>query len=268
MILRGATNRKIGKTLIINSDQEITRILEINLTHANLEVISAKNGASALKILQNNKPDIIILDTALPDMDYVEIYNQLKDVTGDIPVILIGSTAKRKYSALTHEDKVLSYIDKPFDPKEVVALVKGYLMHKERAMNIDPLTRLPNRIQVNQEIARLITEKSTFAFIYLTMHDFHAINQYYGYNQGDKIIHLLSEIVSQAVRLFGNPEDLTGHFNKDKFAIISTPWKARILCRRIIADYNRRIKSMFSEEHLQTGHIPLGSPMGNKARTR
>ena len=267
MVVRGAIDRKIGKTLIVNADQEITRILEIHLTHANLEVISAKTGASALRIVQNNKPDIVILDTALPDMECIEICHKIKELSGDIPIILIGSTHKRKFSALRQEDIIFSYINKPFEPKEVVALVKGYLMHKERALNIDPLTGLPNRIQVHKEIARLIAEKSTFAVIYLTMHDFHAINQYYGYSQGDKIIQLLSDIVSQAVHLFGNPDDLTGHFSGDKFVIVSTPWKARILCRRIISDYNRRIKAMFSEEHLKSGHIRLNSPIVNPVET-
>ena len=260
MIVRGASAQKTGKVLIINSDPEVTRILEVNLAHANLEVISAQNGAEAVQRIDDEKSDIIILDPALPDMEYDEICRHIKELPGDIPIILIGSKSKKRNAVTKAEEIAAQYIAKPFDPKEVVALVQGYLMHKERTVNADPLTGLPNRVQVNKEIARLIEEKSTFAVIYLAMHDFKAVNRAYGYAQGDRVIQLLADIISEAVRLFGNPDDLGGHFSGDKFVVVSTPWKARTLCRRIIADYNRRVKALFTEEHLQAGHAALNSP--------
>jgi diguanylate cyclase (GGDEF)-like protein len=260
MISSDLTTKKAGKVLVINADPEIIRILEVNLTHANLEVVSTTSSAEALQKIHKEKSDIVILDTALPDMEWDEVYRQIKETASDIPVILLSTKAKKRILATKAQDITIRYISKPFDPKEVVALVQGYLMHKERTVNIDPLTGLPNRLQINKEIARLITGKTNFAFIYITMHDIKAVNRVYGYIQGDRVIHLLADIVSEAVRLFGNPDDLVGHFRGDKFVVVSTPWKARMLCRRIIADYNRRIKTLFTEEHLQTGHAPLESP--------
>jgi diguanylate cyclase (GGDEF)-like protein len=259
MIVHGPTAQKAGKVLVINADPEITNILEVNLAHANLDVISAQSGTEALKKIHQHKADIIILDPSLPDMDYEEIRHQIKESlhNDDIPIILLSAKIKKRNIPAKAEDTAVYYITKPFDPKEVVALVQGYLMHKERQVNIDPLTGLPNRIQVNKEIARLIEKKTTFAVIYIAMHDFKAVNRVYGYTQGDRIIQLLADIVSEAVRLFGNPDDLAGHFGADKFVVVSTPWKSRTLCRRIIADYNRRIKALFTEEHLQVGHATL-----------
>jgi diguanylate cyclase (GGDEF)-like protein len=267
MIVRDTIAQKTGKVLIINPDLEITRILEVNLAHANLEVVSARNGAEALRKIHKDKSDIIILDPALPDMEFDEICRHIKELPVNIPVILIGSRSKKRDFTSKAEEITVRYIPKPFDPKEVVALVQGYLMHKERTVNIDPLTGLPNRIQVNKEIARLIEEKSSFAVIYIAMHDFKAVNRAYGYAQGDRVIQLLADIVSESVRLFGNPEDLAGYFSGDKFVVVSTPWKARMLCRRIIADYNRCIKALFTEEHLQTGHAALNSPSDSPEQT-
>jgi diguanylate cyclase (GGDEF)-like protein len=264
MIVRGTTTQKAGKVLVINSDPEITRILEVNLAHSNLEVVSAQSGAEALHKIHHDKSDIIILDPALPDIECSEICHQIKEATGDIPIILISAKSKKRNQTTKVEDIAVRYITKPFDPKEVVALVQGYLMHKERMVNIDPQTGLANRMQVSKEIARLIGEKKTFAAIYITMHDFKAVNRAYGYAQGDWVIRLLADIVSEAVRLFGNPDDLAGHFSGDKFVVISTPWKARTLCRRIIADFNRRIKALFTEEHLQKGHAALESPADSR----
>ena len=49
MTVRGASVQKTGKVLVVNSDPELTRILEVNLAHANLEVVTAQNGAEALQ---------------------------------------------------------------------------------------------------------------------------------------------------------------------------------------------------------------------------
>jgi diguanylate cyclase (GGDEF)-like protein len=260
MIVRGQTTQEAGRVLVVNSDPEIIRILEVNLTHANLEVDSAQSCSEALQKILHDKSDIIIFDPELHDVDCIEFFRHVRETPGDTPIILLGNKHNKRNKVTRKEDITVYHIDKPFDPKEIVALVQGYLLHKERRVNIDPLTGLPNRVQVNKEIARLIEAKTTFAFIYIAMHDFKAVNQAYGYAQGDRVIQLLAEIVCEAVRLFGNPEDLVGHFVGDKFVMVSTPWKARTLCRRIIADYNRRIKSLFAEEHLQIGHAALESP--------
>ena len=256
MIIRGTTTQKAGRVLLINSDAEIIHILEVNLTHADLEVASALNGAEALSKIQNDKPDIIILDPELPDMDSNEICQQITESsrTSHTPIILISARPQEIDGIVKTEETAIHYIIKPFDPSEIVALVQGFLMHKEPTAHGDPLTGLPNRIQVNKEIARLIRQKTAFAAIYLEMHDLRAINKAYGYVQGDRVIRFLADIVSEAVRLFGNPEDLVGHFGGDRLVIISTQLKARTLCRRIIADFNRRIKALYTDVHLQVGH--------------
>ena len=254
----------MGKVLSVNSDPEVSRILEVNLTHANLDVISAQSGAEALSKINTEKPDIILLDPDLPDVDGIEICQQLKESpqTVHIPVILINAKTQRKARTVMAADSANHHIAKPFDPKEVVALVLACLKRKEQAENINPLTGLPNQIQVSNEITGLIEQKKPFAAIYIAMEDLRAFNKVYGYDQGDRTIRLLADIVSEAVRLFGNPDDLVGHLGGDKFVVISTPWKARVLSRRIIADFNRRIKALYTDEHLQRGYIPYESSSG------
>ena len=98
MSLHGITTQKAKKVLTINSDTEVLQILEVNLKHANLEVFSAQSGEEALKKVHKEKPDIILLDPALPDIDGIELCQQLKEAesTHHIPVILIGAKNLRK----------------------------------------------------------------------------------------------------------------------------------------------------------------------------
>ena len=145
MNVREITTPKSGKVLTVNCDPEVMRILEVNLTHANLEVISAGSGAAALRKVYTEKPDIILLDPTLPDMDGMEICQQLKKSqhSSHIPVILIGGKSRSKHKTAAVVDGAIHNITKPFDPKEVVALVQAYLKQKERTENINPLSGLP-----------------------------------------------------------------------------------------------------------------------------
>jgi diguanylate cyclase (GGDEF)-like protein len=262
--LRKPTASQIGKVLAINSDPEIIYILEVNLAHANLEVVSTQTGQEALAEIRREKPDIIILDPTLPDIDGIELCQQLKEAesTSHIPVILITDKAQGNNKIGKIVNIVNYYVTKPFDPKDVVDMVLTYLKQKERAENLSPLTGLPNENQVSAEITRLIERKKTFAAMYVAMNDLKSFNKVYGYDQGDMTIQLLADIIVEAVRLFGNPDDLVGHLGGDKFVILSTPWKARPICRRIIADFNRRIKALYTDQHLQKGYIAYESPLG------
>lgn len=269
MSVHGITTPKAGKVLTVNSDPEVISILEVNLTHANLEVISAQSGSEVLSKIHTAKPDIVILDPDLPDMDGMEICKRLKESpdTGQIPVILIGVRNHRKCRTIKAEDDAIHYIAKPFDPKEVVALVQSYMKRKERAENVHPLTGLPNQVQMCDELTELIEQKKLFAAIYIAMDDLKTFNKVYGYAQGDRTIGLLAEIVSEGVRLFGNPDDLVGHLGGDKFVVITTPWKARNICRRIVADFNRRVRTLYADEHLQRGYIAYESPLGSEEQS-
>jgi diguanylate cyclase (GGDEF)-like protein len=250
------TTQKAGRVLLVISEPDIIRVLEVNLAHANLDVISAQSGSEALRKLESNEPDIIILDATLPDISHAEMRRRINEIStaNRVPVIVIGTRLERNNPIPKIEDSIIHVITKPFEPKEVVALVQGYLIHKERMINTNPLTGLPNRIQISNEIHRLLQQKSNLAMILIALHDLPAINKAYGYHQGDQIIRVLGNIISEAVHLFGNSTDLSGHFSGDKFAVITSPWKARTLCRRIIADYNRRIRLLFADEHLSAGY--------------
>jgi len=252
--------------LTASADPEVNQILEVNLTHANLGVIQAGSGTEALAKISTERPDIVIFDAPFYDVDTAEICQQLKESpqTSHIPVIIMGTESIRGKDKDRIIDLVDHVIKKPFDPKEVVAIVEAYLKGIERSENIDPLTGLPNQIQIYHEIASLIDQNRPFAAIYVDIDDFRGFNKAYDFNRGDRAIRLLSDILSEVVRLFGNPDDLVGHFGGDNFIIITTPQKARILCRRILADFDRQIKVIYDRKDVERGYIEYINRSGEK----
>jgi diguanylate cyclase (GGDEF)-like protein len=250
--------------MVVDHDLEVVRILEANLAHANLEVISAWNGAQALTKAVSENPDIIILDAVLPDNESLEVCRQLKESqqTSHIPVIIIGSDGEGDDGKTDVVNGADQYITKPFDPNEVVILVEAYFRKMERDANTDLLTGLPNHIQAHSEITSHIEQNKTFAAIYIDIDNLKTFNRAYGFDHGDRAIELVAEILREAVELFGNPGDLTAHLGSDNFVIVTSIPKARVLCQRIIADFDSRIRTLYTQRDLERGYIEYEGRLG------
>lgn len=247
--------------LVADHDAEVLHILEVNLTHANLKVISTPNGAEALVKAYTERPDLILLDDELPDLEVAEVCRRLRDSpqTSRIPVIVVSTDNVKGTSRAAD-----NYVVKPFDPKQVVAVVKMCLKRIERAENIDPLTGLPNQTQVISELTALIEQDKTFAAIYIDLDNLKAFNKEYGFAQGDRAIRLVAEILYEAVRLFGNPDDLVAHLGGDNFVVVTTAPRARVICRKIIADFDSQIVTLYKREDLERGYIDYEGRLGQR----
>jgi response regulator RpfG family c-di-GMP phosphodiesterase len=238
--------------------------LEVNLTHANLEVISTPNGAEALVKAYTERPDLILLDDELPDLEVAAVCRRLRDSpqTSRIPVIVISTdNVKGTYGAA---DKYINYVVKPFDPKQVVSVVKTCLKQIERAENINPLTSLPNQTQLISELTGLIAQDKAFAAIYVDLDNLKIFNKEYCFAQGDRAIQLVAEILCEAVRLFGNPDDLVAHHGGDNFVVVTTIPRARVICRKIIADFDSQIGTLYKSEDLERGYIDYEGRLGQR----
>jgi len=260
--------QKAGKILAVNSDPEVIRILGVNLTHANLEFVSAQSGVEAIDKTFSERPDIILLGPPLPDIDLNNIFQRLQrsPETSQIPIIIISATKSDHIDTRQSENGTIHYITKPFDPNEIVNLVQTHLRQKRRVENIHPLTGLPNQAQVIAEMTEIIDQKKAFAVIYIVLENLTAFNKNYGYLQGDRAIRLAADIITEKVRIFGNQDDLVGHVNGNKFVIISTPSKAKVLCHRITTKFNRRIRDLYTDEEIQKDDLSNENPDGNKVQ--
>lgn len=241
-------------------------ILRTNLAQANFDVISLRNGREALEKARQELPDVILLDTSLPDIDGFEVCHQLKEAlpTRRIPVLLIGAEPGKKGRSARATEIADCYIVKPFDPKDVVSLVQLHLNKKKRAENISPATGLPNQLQVNNEINYLINRNSNFGAIFVDITNLKIFNRVYGFEQGDRAIVLLATIVTEALKRSGNPDDLAGHLGGGNFVVVTSVRKVRNICRRIINEFDRRKKALYSHEDLLRGFIEFSNHLGAK----
>jgi two-component system, OmpR family, alkaline phosphatase synthesis response regulator PhoP len=122
------------KILLVDDEVDILEFLKYNLEQDNFEVYTSTNGKDALKKI-SQKPDLIVLDIMMPEMDGFELYQQIKSNKEyqDIPIIFL--TAK---SGETDEIKGLDlgasdYIQKPISPKKLIARIKSNLRKSDQS---------------------------------------------------------------------------------------------------------------------------------------
>lgn len=126
-----SSNRHI---LCIEDETEMIDLIRIILGRRGFEVEGATGGEEGLKKVRENKPDLILLDLMMPDIDGWEVYQQMKadEKTRDIPVIVVTAKAQNIDKVLGLQiAKVDDYISKPFSPEDLLQSVEKVLERKK-----------------------------------------------------------------------------------------------------------------------------------------
>jgi len=136
---------------------------------------------------------------------------------------------------------------------------------KARAENANPLTKLPGNIVIREEVEKRLAEGKKIMLIYSDLDNFKAFNDKYGVEAGDRAILLTAEIIKESISKKGRPEeDFLGHEGGDDFLMLTTPERANILTDYIIDNFDQRIRSIYSQEDLESGFIVSLSREGIK----
>ena len=127
-------NAKLKAILCIEDESEMIDLMRLILGRRGFEVRGATSGVEGLKMIREEKPDLILLDLMMPDMDGWEVYQQIKadEKTKGIPVIVVTAKAQSIDRVLgLHIAKVDDYIAKPFSPQDLMNSVEKVLKSRE-----------------------------------------------------------------------------------------------------------------------------------------
>ena len=140
--------------LVVDDEPTVTEVVSIYLKRAGYQVVVAGDGEAALDVLENQSPDLVVLDLTLPKVDGLEITRWIR-ARGDTPIIMLTARREELDRILGLELGADDYVVKPFSPQELVSRVKAVLrrtygstaMKGERPLEvanlrIDPQTRV------------------------------------------------------------------------------------------------------------------------------
>ena len=132
----------MNKVLVVDDDKNICEILKIFLEKDGLKVYTANDGETALKMFNEVKPTIALLDIMMPGMDGIELCKEIRKID-NTPIMFISAKDQTMDKILGLELGADDYIVKPFDASEVVARVKAILRRivtKDKAVEYEDLS--------------------------------------------------------------------------------------------------------------------------------
>lgn len=117
--------------LAVDDDPAILRTLSINLRARDYEVETAQDGRSALQIVAERMPDVILLDLGLPDVDGIAVLTQLRSFT-QVPIVVLSARHESDDKVEALDLGADDYVTKPFGMEELLARVRAALRHSGR----------------------------------------------------------------------------------------------------------------------------------------
>ncbi|WP_147055217.1 response regulator transcription factor [Sporosarcina luteola] len=129
----------VSKILIVDDEQPIRTLLDYNLKQSNFETVMASDGEQAILQVEDEKPDLILLDLMLPKMDGIEVCKALRSRNINTPIIMLTAKGEEPDKVLGLEIGADDYMTKPFSPREVIARVKAVLRRSNERIGIEEI---------------------------------------------------------------------------------------------------------------------------------
>src|SRR5450756_1556334 len=134
--------------LIVDDEPKIVQLARDYLEHAGFRVQTASDGPVTLMVVRSFKPDLVVLDLGLPNLDGLDVIRQLRKES-NVPIIVLTARAEESDKLVGLELGADDYITKPFSPKELVARVRAVLRRAEGLRSPSDVIRVGSDVELD-----------------------------------------------------------------------------------------------------------------------
>jgi diguanylate cyclase (GGDEF)-like protein len=246
--------------LLVVDDQSIHLQVLYRALAADHQLFMATSGEQALRVCQEQHPDLVLLDVVMSDMDGFEVLARLKaqPETTDIPVIFVTAHGGDEIETHCLQAGAVDFIPKPVNPNVVKARVKTHLTLKFQSdllrdmAFVDGLTGVSNRRYFDERLAaewgRSQRNGTALSLILLDVDFFKKYNDHYGHQAGDDCLRQIGVVLKTEVR---RPTDLVARYGGEEFVCLlpDTPFDdALVLAHRMLkAVHAKGISHLYSD---------------------
>lgn len=225
---------------MITDDSSLPRLLVVDDQPVNIQVLyrvfapdhqvfMATTGGQALQVAQQQRPDLILLDIELPDLDGMAVCAQLKahELTRDIPVIFVTAHGDADSETRGLEAGAVDFIHKPINPTVVRARVRTHLTLKRQSdllrqlAFVDGLTGLHNRRALDErlqaEMRHAARNDKPLSLLMIDVDFFKLYNDHYGHQAGDDCLRQVAAVLRLGMH---RPADLATRYGGEEFACL------------------------------------------------
>jgi DNA-binding response OmpR family regulator len=220
--------------LVVEDDVDVAEMLSAYFRGQDYEVLSVNWGEDAIQACRTSRPDLVILDIRLPDIDGFEVARRLRtnQRTKEIPLIFL--TEKRDRSDLLQglEAGADDYITKPFDIQELRLRVRNSLRRTEQSTLTNPVTGLPEGALVDERLLECLNEED-WALLQVSIENLSAFRDAYGFVASDDVLRAISLMIHNAIRSVGGSNDFLGQVGPTDFILVTSLQSLPALVDRI-----------------------------------
>ncbi|MBC8077373.1 MAG: response regulator transcription factor [Chloroflexales bacterium] len=134
--------------LIVDDDPGLRELIRINLEHEGYRVMQASNGVECLETVREQRPELVLLDVMMPEMDGLEACERLRQFS-TVPVLMLTAKVQSKDIVTGLDKGADDYITKPFNIDELTARIRALLRRVPSAYR--PLSAADDQIQIDQQ---------------------------------------------------------------------------------------------------------------------
>jgi PleD family two-component response regulator len=258
-----------ARLLIVEDDRDISNMLRIYFSGQGYDVDVALRGSEALDKTRQFMPHLIILDIMLPDFDGFEVCRTLRlsTRTSHIPVIFLTQRDERSDRLKGLEQGADNYITKPFDIEELKLYVQNAIARSERESLTDPQSGLPAGRLIEDELRKVIRQRSGWAFLDARINYYEPFKNIYGFIAANDVLRFTAMLIGEVVDELGTPNDFVGHAGGDNFIIISSEEAAQAIRQRIKARFKEEVLTQYNFMDRQQGYILAPDETGKIEQT-
>jgi PleD family two-component response regulator len=248
---------KPEKILIVEDDPDTATMLSAYFEAQGYKALTVSWGNDALKLVQENVPDLIIQDIRLPDMDGYQVVSELRKNTrtSHTPIIFLTERKGQDDKIAALELGAVDYITKPFDMQELSLRVRNALRRASYASLVNPVTGLPDQ-QVTESRLQEWLDQGHWAVILVSIAGLEAFSEAYGFVAGDDVLRAISLIISNVVDDAGTREDLIGHADRASFVLLTQEDKAQDIRERLASRLEKAFPYFYPVQAVESGQNP------------
>lgn len=247
------------RLLIVEDNEEVAAMLVLFFGARGLEVTVAPDGETALTMLRETLPSLILLDVGLPDTDGYELFRKFRQGmrTRYIPVIFLTRRNRKADRIAGLQLGADDFITKPFDLEELFLRVQNAASRAEREHLTDPHTGLPAG-QVAREALATAAGQPDRAVLRFVLRHTSEFRDLYGALAGSDLLRYTALLLNRVVNASGGPEDFLGQLSEETFVIVTASERADLICRHVV--------DRFNNDAVQ--HYALGERHGDQVKVK
>ena len=223
-----------GKVLIVDDAPDTLEIIQKLLYYEGYAITVASTGEEAIKKVEAEKPEVVLMDINLPGMDGTEALRRIRGINPFQCVIMLTAFATVDNAIQALKEGASDFVKKPFENDHLIHIVnqcveksktlreKEKLEEEVRRLSItDDLTNLYNHRHffktLEAELTRLKRQKTSLSLLMFDLDNFKNYNDSYGHLEGDKVLKSIGEIVKHSIRY---NVDSGYRYGGDEFAVL------------------------------------------------